>query len=342
MSRPGARDALRRGGGEPTRRDPPRAVSLLPAATEIAGALGLLDRVLAVSHECDAPPAAREKPRITRAVVDGIDTPGREVDALVRERLAEGLDLYTLDEELLRRLRPDVLLSQELCAVCAPAYDSVSALARSLPGPPRVLNLEPESLDDVFGDVRRVAGALGAPERGDALVGELRARVAAVRGRASRAGHRPRVAVLEWLDPVFAAGHWTPELVAIAGGREVLGRPAAPSARSDWDAVAESRPEVLVVACCGWPVERALQEWRSVREDPGIRRRIEGLPAAANGRIHVCDGSAHFSRPGPRLVDSLEILATLLHPDRFAGRLPDPAERGVVRAPSGAPDGVYR
>lgn len=341
MSRP---EPLGRGAGVGAagRPEPPRAVSLLPAATEIAGALGLLDRVLAVSHECDAPPAAREKPRITRAVVDGTDVPGREVDALVGERLEAGLDLYSLDEELLRRLRPDVILSQELCAVCAPAYDSVSALAQTLPGPPRVLNLEPESLEDVFGDVRRVAEALGEPERGDALVRELRSRVEAVREGASGAGCGPRVAVLEWLDPVFASGHWTPELVALAGGEEVLGRAGAPSARSDWDAVAEARPEVLVVACCGWPVERALHEWQAVREDPGIRKRIEGLPAAVHGRIHVCDGSAYFSRPGPRLVDSLEILATLLHPDRFAGRLPDPAERGVVRAPSGAPDGVCR
>ncbi len=203
----------------------------------------------------------------------------------------------------------------------------MAELAAHLPGTPRVLNLEPASLDDVLGDVRRVAAALGEPARGRRVAAELRERVEAVRERSAAASRRPRVAVLEWLDPVFAAGHWTPELVAIAGGVEVLGKAGERSAVTTWEAVARARPDVLVLACCGWPVARTLEAWREAKRRP----EVAALAPVAAGRAYVADGSAYFSRPGPRLADSLEILATLLHPGLFA-HLPDPFEdRGVAR-----------
>lgn len=292
-----------------------RVVSLLPGATEIVGALGLAQRLVGVSHECDHPPEVAGRPRVTEAVVDGSRASGREIDETVRGRLAAGQDLYFLDEDLMRELAPDLILTQELCAVCAPSHGGVERFARELPGPPRVLNLDPLSLEEVFGDVWIVAEALGAPARGRRLVAELRGRVDGLRRRVADARERPRTALIEWLDPVFAAGHWNPELVEIAGGVEVLGRPGGDSVRTDWEALDRARPEVLVVACCGWPLERAVEEWRRIGAHPDVAR----LEPVRNGRVAVCDGSAFFSRPGPRLVDSAELLAALLHPDRCAG-----------------------
>lgn len=301
----------RRGGGS-------RVVSMLPAATEIVGALGMTDRLVGVSHECDHPEAVRGLPRVTEAAIDALGTPGREIDETVRARLAEGRSLYAVDEDLLRELRPDLILTQELCAVCAPAHSTVAELAEALPGRPRVMNLEPSSLEEVLADVERVAGALGDPERGRTVVRGLRHRIDEVRRAVAGVPERPRVAVLEWLDPPFASGHWTPELVETAGGVEVLGRAGRPSVRTSWEEVAEARPEVLVVACCGWPVKRSLEEWEAVRGDP----RVRSLPPVEAGEIWVADGSAYFSRPGPRLVDTLEILAAVLHPERVVRRPP--------------------
>lgn len=298
-----------------------RVVSMLPAATEIVGALGMTDRLVGVSHECDHPQEVRAKPRVTEAALDALGTPGREIDETVQARLAEGRSLYAVDEDLLRELRPGLILTQELCAVCAPAHSSVAELAQTLPGKPRVMNLEPSSLEEVLADVERVAEALGDRERGRAAVRELRRRIDGVRRAVAGASGRPRVAVLEWLDPPFSSGHWTPELVETAGGVEVLGRAGRPSVRTSWEAVAEARPEVLVVACCGWPVERSLVEWEAVRDDP----RVRSLPPVAAGQVWVADGSAYFSRPGPRLVDTLEILAAVLHPERFTRGTPEEA-----------------
>lgn len=301
-----------------------KVVSLLPAATEIVGALGLIDSLVGVSHECDHPPGANEKPRVTRCAIHGAGLPSALVDRWVSETLAATGTLYTMDEPLLRRLEPDVILTQRLCDVCAVGYDSVTALAETLACRPRVVNLEPSSLADIFEDIRRVALSVGVPERAERVVSSLAERVEKVRSRAARVARRPRCVLLEWVDPPFASGHWNPELVEIAGGEEPLGRKGEDSRRVPWDSVREAAPEVLVLACCGCSVERTLQDLPILRTYPGW----ETLPAVCSGRVYAVNGSAYFSRPGPRVVDSLEILAEILHPELFAGCFPP---RGVLR-----------
>jgi iron complex transport system substrate-binding protein len=288
-----------------------RIVSLLPAATEIVAALGKIDDLVGVSHECNFPDAVNRKPRVTGCEIHGTDIASCQIDGWVSERLANGQAIFTLDEPLLRDLRPDLILTQRLCDVCAPAYGSVAALAESLPGPPKVLNLEPSRLDDVFQNIGDVAAALGIHDVGVQVVEHLRSRVARVERQAESMNHRPRVAVIEWLDPVFCSGHWTPELVEIAGGVEVLGQKGKDSVRKTWEDVARSEPEILMVACCGQSAERALHDWGLVSGLSAVRN----LPAVRNGRVYFADGNAYFSRPGPRLVDSLEILAQTIEPE---------------------------
>jgi iron complex transport system substrate-binding protein len=301
-----------------------RTVSLLPAATEIVGALGLMDDLLAVSHECDFPPEANARPRATRCEIHGKGLPSKDIDAWVSDRLRSGGSLYTLDEALLRDLRPELILTQKLCDVCAPAFGSVQAFAQTLPGPPRVLNLEPRRLEDVFANVALVAGAMGHPERSTPVVRALRDRVRAVAEGSSRAPGRPSVFLMEWAEPVYCSGHWGPELVELAGGRDVLGRPGEYSVRVEWEAVRAADPEVIVLACCGHSVDRTLRDLPLLEARPGW----SSLRAVRAGRVYVCDGSAYFSRPGPRLADTLEILAEIIHPELWAGRFPD---RGAVR-----------
>src|SRR5579864_1117027 len=211
-----------------------RIVSLLPAATEIVAALGMIDRLVGVSHECNYPDAVNAKPRVTGCEIYGEHVPSRDIDEWVRRKLHAGEDLFTLDEAKLRELRPDLILTQRLCDVCAPAYGSVTALAQTLPGPPTVLNLEPSTLEEILQNIQLVADTLGAPEAGVQLIHTLRGRVAHVRGRVNQVRQRPRVAVIEWLEPIFCSGHWTPELVEIAGGHEVLGRAGKDSIRMTW------------------------------------------------------------------------------------------------------------
>lgn len=303
-----------------------RVVCLLPAATEIVAALGCLDQLVGVSHECDFPLEVNTKPRVTRCEVHEAGMPSSAVDRRVRETLARQGTLYTLDEPLLRGLAPDVILTQRLCDVCAVGYGSVAALAATLPHSPAVVNLEPFCLAEIFGDIRRVAGALGVEERGEVVVAALCARVEAVRSRAARASRRPRCFLMEWIDPPFCSGHWGPELVEIAGGYDPLGRPRADSARVSWEQVREAQPEVIVLACCGYTVARTLKDVPILRGLPGWQE----LPAVRSGRVYAVDGSAYFSRPGPRIVDSLEILAQILHPELFADCFPD---RGILRVP---------
>jgi iron complex transport system substrate-binding protein len=301
-----------------------RTVSLLPAATEIVGALGLTDDLVAVSHECDFPVEVHSRPRATHCEIHGKGLDSRAIDAWVSARLRSGASLYTLDEALLHDLRPELILTQKLCDVCAPAFGSVAAFARTLPGPPRVLNLEPRRLEDVFANIARVAEAMGRPERGELVVRELKDRVRAVAEGSSRASGHPSVFLMEWVDPPFCSGHWGPELVEIAGGRDVLGKVGEDSVRVEWEAIARADPEVIVLACCGHSVDRTLRDLPLLEGRPGWA----SLRAVRARRVYVCDGSAYFSRPGPRLVDSLEILAEAIHPELWAGRFPD---RGVLR-----------
>ena len=294
-----------------------RVVSLLPAATEIVAALGRTADLVGVSHECDYPPEVASRPRVTHCEIHGGGLASEETDRWVADALSRTGTLYTLDEALVRRLAPDVVITQQLCDVCAVGYESVTAFAAALEKPPRVVSLAPSSVDDVLEDVQRVARALGADARGAEVVAALRERIAAIRRR-SDALPRRRCVLLEWIAPPYRSGHWDPELVELAGGEELLGRRGEDAARISWDAVVQAAPEVIVLACCGYDVERTLADVPLLRERPGWA----SLPAVRSGAVWAVDGSAYFSRPGPRIVDSLELLASLLHPEEVPATLP--------------------
>jgi len=299
-----------------------RVVSLLPAATEIVAALGRLDDLVGVSHECDFPAEVAAKPRVTHCAIHGNQLPSAEIDAWVRTELRETGTLYTMDEPLLRELAPDVIITQRLCDVCAVGYGSVVKFAETLPGPPQVVNLEPQRLGDVFQDVLNVGLAIDAREEAARVVSELQARVNAVRRRTSVLARR-RAVLLEWIDPPFRTGHWGPDLVAAAGGAEMIGIAGTPAEAITWDAVRAAKPDVLVVACCGFDVARTMQDLSTLREAPGWNE----LPAVQRGEVWVMDGSAYVSRPGPRLTDTIELLAQCLHPEAFGA----PDQPDVVR-----------
>jgi iron complex transport system substrate-binding protein len=286
-----------------------RIVSLLPSATEIICTLGLEDQLVGVTHECDWPSGVRVLPKVTRTLIP-IDAPSATIDALVRERMKTQRALYTLDLPTLEALQPDLIVTQALCDVCAVAEEEVQAAACSLPGRPEVVNLEPTTLDEVLASHCIVAEAAGIPDQGEIVVARLQARINTVAARSETVPSRPRVVLLEWIDPPFSCGHWSPELVALAGGDEVLSHPGQRSRTLTWAEVTAARPEVLVIACCGFSVERTLQDVPILKRQPGWA----DLPCVRSGRVYVVDGSAYFSRPGPRLVDSLEILANALHP----------------------------
>jgi iron complex transport system substrate-binding protein len=290
-----------------------RIVSLLPAATEIAGALGLIGQVVGVSHECDFPEQANQRPRVTRCPVHDAKMASREVNEWVRRALRENGTIYTIDEPLLRTLESDVILTQKLCDICAVGYGTVAKLAQTLPGPPRVVNLEPTSLADIFGDIRRVADACDAGERAEKLIINLSERVENVRKRTETIPDRPHCFLIEWVDPPFCSGHWGPELIELAGGYDSLGRKHQPSAQIEWQQVLDARPEIMVLALCGYDIDRARRDYELLRRFPGFG----SIPAADSGQVYVVNASAYFARPGPRIVDSLEILAGILHPSEF-------------------------
>jgi len=286
-----------------------RIVSLLPSATEIVCSLGLGEHLVGVTHECDFPPFVKALPKVTRTLIPH-DASSRDIDALVRERLKTAKALYSLDLPTLERLRPDLLVTQALCDVCAVAEAEVTAAACSLPGRPRVVNLEPMRLSEVFDCLRLVGDAAGVPGRAAEVVAALEARVEAVAGRSRSLTHRPSGVLLEWIDPPFGSGHWSPELVRLAGGVEVLGREGLASQTTAWDRILELDPEWLMVALCGFDVARTMQDLPILAAYPGYAE----LRCVRAGNVFVTDGNAYFSRPGPRLVDSLEILAHALHP----------------------------
>jgi iron complex transport system substrate-binding protein len=273
-----------------------------------------MDDVVGVSHECDFPAEANKRPRVTHCPVHNAGLTSKEVDEWVRHALRDNGTIYTIDEPLMRKLRPDVILTQKLCDVCAVGYGTVARLAETLPGPPRVLNLEPSSVSDIFNDMRLVAGACGVPDRAGEVVSKLSARVETVRERAAQVDHRPRCFLMEWVDPPFCSGHWGPELVEIAGGYDPLGRKHERSVQVSWGQVLEARPEVMVLALCGYDVARARRDFDLLRTYPAF----DSIPAARDERIYLVDAGALFARPGPRIVDSLEVLAGILHPEEFS------------------------
>lgn len=283
-----------------------RIVSLVPHATELLYALGVGDQVVGVTHECDHPLEALTVQRVTRdALPAGLGS--GEIDAAVRERTLEGRAIYELDAEALRLLEPDLIVTQALCPVCAVSYDEVAAVAAKLPSRPRVIALDPATFGETLGDVRTLAEATGRRDQGVEVIQEIAARLDRVK-LAVRGTGRPRVAALEWLDPVFVAGHWTPQLIELAGGEDVLGMPGEPSQTSTWEQVAAARPEVAVVMPCGYDAERARLE---------ALEQASRLATLGAERIVAVNASAYFSRPGPRLIDGVELLAAILHPGLF-------------------------
>jgi len=282
-----------------------RIVSLVPHATELLFALGLGHEIVGVTHECDFPPEATDLPAVTANVLPEGMAPG-EIDRAVRERSAAGESIYALDEELVRELEPDLIVTQALCHVCAVSVDEVRALAQALPGSPRVISLDPTTYGETLGDVRTVAQATGSKDAALDLIARTARRADIIR-LAVRGAPRPRVAALEWMDPIFVAGHWTPQMIEMAGGEDVAGFAGEPSRQSTWEEVAAGQPEVVIVMPCGYDAARALVE----AEEFSAQLRSLGAD-----QVVAVNASAYFSRPGPRLADGLELLAHILHPDR--------------------------
>jgi iron complex transport system substrate-binding protein len=281
-----------------------RIASLVPSATEMLFALGLGDSVVAVTHECDFPPQTRSLPHLTRTVLaEGLSA--REIDTAVKETVGEGRALYELDEERLTELAPDLIVTQAICDVCAVSYEDVLEVAARLPSRPRVLQQDPSTLGEMLEDVIRLGEATGLEPEAHFLRGELEGRLASIRAAVSGA-KPPRVIALEWLDPPFVGGHWIPEMISIAGGDDVAGPPGLKSPEVQWGALSGLGPDVVIAMPCGWQVseahDQAVEHWSL----------IAGLGA---GRVYAVDAASTFSRPGPRLVDGVELLGHVFHPD---------------------------
>src|SRR5437588_10005488 len=284
-----------------------RIVSLVPSATEMLFALGLGGDVIAVTHECDYPPAAQELPKVTRdALPAGLTS--AQIDAAVRERTLAGESIYELDADMLHDLRPDLIVTQALCSVCAVSYDDVRAIAEEIETQPEVISLDPHTLGEVLSDARTLAQATDRKDAAVELIRDASARMDRIR-LAVRGAPRIRVAALEWLDPPFAAGHWTPQLIEYAGGEDVLGFAGEHSEQRAWDEVIAARPDVVVVMPCGYDAELAYREAEMHRDE---------LAAVGAGEVVAVDAASYFSRPGPRIVDGLELMAHILHPERVA------------------------
>lgn len=288
-----------------------RVVTLLPSATEIVCALGAEDNLVGVSHSCDHPASVRKLPRLTSTHVPYTES-SDVIDTYVREHLTGHEALYDLDVDGLKQAAPDVVVSQALCDVCAVATGDVLDAIHSLPSKPTLVDLEPNTLDEVLDDIRRVGSALNAAGAAAEVVSGLQRRREGVAERTATIPEvdRPRVAFLEWLIPPFNGGHWNPELVEIAGGIDLLGAPGKPSSTQDWQTIVEAQPDVIFIACCGFDTDRALKDVAEISQTDAWQR----LPAARDGLIFVTDGD-YFSCPGPRLIDGLEIIAHALHPD---------------------------
>jgi iron complex transport system substrate-binding protein len=293
-----------------------RIASLVPSATEMLCALGLRESLVAVTHECDYPEGVEQLPHLTRSVIPEGLSPG-EIDAAVRERTEKGEALYELDEELLEDVDPELIVTQALCAVCAVSYDDVRAVAERLPSQPNVISLDPGTLGEVIGDVRTLAQATDTKDDAVDLVEDLADRLDRVK-LAVRGADRPRVVALEWLDPPFIGGHWVPQMVELAGGEDLLGFPGERSRTASWEELEGVQPDVVVSMPCGYYAERAAHEVMVHREE------IARLGASS---VVAVDAAAYFSRPGPRLVEGVELLAYILHPDRVE---PPPPERLIA------------
>jgi iron complex transport system substrate-binding protein len=303
-----------------------RIVSLLPSATEIVCLLGRRDELVGVTHECDFPASVLELPKVTRTTIPQGAT-SAQIDELVRNRVGGNLALYQLDEPTVTALHPDLIITQTLCDVCAVDESAVRKAACAMSWAPQVVTLNPGSLEDVFDSIQQIAAAVGGIENAQAATATLKRRVAAVCERLADVKNRPTVVFLEWIDPLFCGGHWNPQLVELAGGEELLGILGKPSFTIEWEKLRRADPDVIFIACCGFSAERARADLPILRAKAGW----SDLKAVKSRRVFIADGSAYFNRPGPRLVDSLEILAKALHPEIFNSSNQSPLNAPAAR-----------
>lgn len=300
-----------------------KIVSLLPSATEIICSLGLEDELVGVTHECDYPPGVDAKPHLTASKIIHDSMNSREIDHAVRTSLDGHGSIYDLDEEKLRELGPDLIVTQELCDVCAVSYETVRQAARRCTADATVVSLEPNTIGDIFENIVEVGELAGVKEVAERVVAGLRQKLAALGERTSVLEYRPRVMMLEWLDPPFAPGHWVPEQVEAAGGKCVLGRAGEKSVTTTFEEIVESKAEIMVLIPCGYDTQGILEQL----ERTSFPSTLKDLPAIANDNVWALDASAYFSRPGPRVVAGAEIIAKIFHPDVFGS----PAEGEAVR-----------
>ncbi len=288
-----------------------RICSLIPGATEVLAALGLADQLVGISHECDFPPSVRHLPVMIEPVVGKHGGTGEEIDRQVKELVATGNRLYRLNEEAFSLAQPDLIVTQDLCHVCAVTPDQLTQAIHSLPHRPSMLSLSPTTLLDVLTDIERIAAAAGVPMNGKLLADTLRHRLDLVRARTRKLTTRPRVVCLEWLAPLYIAGHWVPEMVEAAGGHDVLGSSQVPSRETTWNEVEAAQPDIILVMPCGYSIERTLQELGQAGQvQSEWRRAIERWP-----HVYLVDAASYFSRPGPRLIDGVELLASIVQSD---------------------------
>ncbi len=302
-----------------------RICSLLPSATEILYALGLGDSVVGITHECDFPPDAAKKPRLIRPRVDPSAGPA-EVDGRVRDLVDRGESLYGIDDVLLRSLEPDLIITQDLCHVCAASPDDLATALTRLPKKPRVLRLTPHTLADVWTDILKVGEATGRDDEAKSLSSKLKQQVANVTEIVAKSDVRPSVVCLEWLDPPYVAGHWVPQMVGRAGGEDMLGLPGEASFRVPWNRILEANPWAIVVMPCGYGLSRTIEEHRKIKLPAAWRE----IPAGREGRVFAVDANSYFSRPGPRLADGVALLAHLFHPEAAVPSVPRDAARALL------------
>jgi iron complex transport system substrate-binding protein len=304
---------------------PARIVSFLPSATEMACALGLGDQLVGITHECDYPPEVRGKTVVVRNALPIETMSQAEIDVAVAQRMRAGLSLYQVDEQLLRDLAPDLILTQNLCQVCAPSGNEVAQVLKVLAKQPEILWLTPKSLDEIFANMRELGEATGRAAEAEQLIANGRDRLAKLAAIASEVETRPRVFCMEWLDPVYCSGHWMPEMVEIAGGTDGLGQAGADSVRIPWDEVRAWAPEVLIITPCGFNLEKVIEQTPPLADYPGW----SDLPAVRNGRVYAVDANSYFARPSLRVVEGTELLAHLIHPERFTWEGPADAFRRI-------------
>lgn len=295
-----------------------RICSFIPGATEIVAALGLSDCLVGISHECDFPSDINKSPVLVRSLIHHNNMTSEEIDRAVCQAVADERPLYVLDEVGFRSANPDLVIIQDLCDVCAVIPSHLHVAIQSLPKPPQVLSLHAETLEDVFSDIERIGRATDSTAQANTLIAELRRRLAGVQDKVKAERKVPTVACLEWLDPLYAAGHWVPEMVRLAGGENLLATAGTPSQRITWEQLIAAAPDIVVIMPCGFSIQRTSEEIPLLVSHPAWHH----LPAVQDGRVFLVDAGSYFSRPGPRLVQGIEMLAAICHPSQFDDVMP--------------------